>query len=57
MLNLARRLRERAAQCRQVTRPQFDGIASELEGLACDYEGDAAKLEAAASDQGKSLVQ
>jgi hypothetical protein len=57
MLNLARRLRERAARCRQVTRPQFDGIANELEGLARDYEGDADRLEAAASDDLKNPVR
>jgi len=49
MMDLARRLRELAAQCREVTRPPSDGIATELEGLARDYDEDATRLEAFAS--------
>jgi hypothetical protein len=40
-------LLERAAQCRQLARrAQSRGIATELERLACDYDKDAARLEA-----------
>ena len=57
MMNLAGRLREMAVRCREVTRPRSDGIVTELEGLARDYEKDAARLEAAASDQVNTLFQ
>ncbi len=40
-------LLERAAQCRRLARhSQSHGIAVELEKLACDYDKDAARLEA-----------
>ncbi len=41
-------LLERAAQCRRLARQALSiGIAGELEKLACDYDRDAARLEAA----------
>jgi hypothetical protein len=41
------RLQERAAQCRQhAGRARSRGVALEFERLACDYERDAAMLEA-----------
>jgi hypothetical protein len=40
-------LLERAAQCRRLARQALSiGIANELEKLACDYDRDAARLEA-----------
>jgi hypothetical protein len=40
------RLRERAARCRHEAQKLPSGIATELERLACDYDDDAARLEA-----------
>jgi hypothetical protein len=41
------RLREMAERCRQlVAQAHFYGTAAELESLARDYDGDAARLEA-----------
>jgi hypothetical protein len=43
----ASRLRERAARCRRLAQlARDDGIALELEKLACDYERDADPFEA-----------
>jgi hypothetical protein len=56
MLSIAR-LRERAAECRQFARRALsDGIASELERLAHDYDRDAARLDALGPDSLKSLI-
>ena len=52
MTCLARRLRERAARCRQIAWLRSDGISKELEMLARDYDEDAARLEEPARDRG-----
>lgn len=51
-------LLERAAQCRQLARrARSGGIASELEKLACDYDKDAAQLEAFAPGRMTATAQ
>lgn len=51
-------LLERAAQCRQLARhARSGGIATELEKLACDYDKDAALLEAFAPDRMSAAAQ
>lgn len=45
MMSLSR-LRERAEQCHRLASLALsDGIATELEKLACDYDSDAARIE------------